>query len=78
MKLMRNVVAGFTLAVLSFFISLQAVAQEKGADINVDITDDGDSIGNAWYNQPWVWIVGATVFILILAALLRGSKVPKD
>lgn len=26
-----------------------------------------------WYTQPWVWIVGAAVFILLLIALLRGG-----
>ena len=27
-----------------------------------------------WYTQPWVWIVGGAVFILILIALLRGNS----
>ena len=27
-----------------------------------------------WYAQPWVWIVGGAVFILILIALLRGNS----
>jgi hypothetical protein len=26
-----------------------------------------------WYTQPWVWIVGGAVFLIILVALLRGS-----
>jgi len=26
-----------------------------------------------WYTQPWVWIVGVAVFILLLVALLKGS-----
>jgi hypothetical protein len=25
-----------------------------------------------WYASPWVWVVGAAVFILLLVALLRG------
>lgn len=25
-----------------------------------------------WYTSPWVWVVGAAVFILLLVALLRG------
>ncbi len=40
-----------------------------GADVNVKITKDN---GN-WYAQPWVWIVGAAVFLLLLVALLRGN-----
>ena len=27
-----------------------------------------------WYTEPWVWIVGGAVFILILIALLRGGS----
>ena len=35
---------------------------------SVSITENGD-----WYTQPWVWLVGAAVFILLLIALLRGG-----
>ncbi len=27
-----------------------------------------------WYANPWVWVLGAAVFILLLIALLRGSS----
>ena len=40
----------------------------KSTDIN--ITADGDT----WYTQPWVWIVGAAVFILLLVALLSSNR----
>ena len=35
-------------------------------------TDHADT----WYTSPWVWIVGAAVFILLLVALLsnRGNE----
>ena len=26
-----------------------------------------------WYSQPWVWVVGGVVLLLILYALLRGN-----
>jgi hypothetical protein len=29
--------------------------------------------GGAWYTSPWVWVIGAAVFILLLVALLRGG-----
>ena len=41
----------------------------KTTDIN--ITADG---GGEWYTQPWVWVVGAAVFILLLVALMRGGR----
>jgi hypothetical protein len=27
-----------------------------------------------WYNSPWVWVIGAAVFILLLVALLGGGS----
>ena len=26
-----------------------------------------------WYASPWVWVIGAAIFILLLVALLRGG-----
>lgn len=39
------------------------------------VTISSDETANTWYTSPWVWIVGAAVFILLLVALLsnRGS-----
>lgn len=39
--------------------------------INVDINTNG---GSTWYASPWVWVVGAAVFILLLVALTRGGR----
>ena len=49
--------------------TLQLWAQEKKLDVDIDINKkDAD-----WYMQPWVWVVGAAVFIIIIVALLKGS-----
>jgi hypothetical protein len=56
--------------VLAAFLSVIAVAQEgTGTKIDVDINKDSA----AWYASPWVWVVGAAVFILLLVALTRGG-----
>jgi hypothetical protein len=61
------------LSTLGFIlISLIAFAQDKATDINVTI--DKNKGSNNWYTQPWVWIVGAAVFILLLVALLRNNS----
>jgi hypothetical protein len=51
------------------FGTMMALAQDgdKKVDINVNTK------GSAWYASPWVWVVGAAVFILLLVALTRGS-----
>jgi hypothetical protein len=56
--------------IMFVFTSIQTFAQDKGLDIDVDINKDDDNL----FARPWVWIVGAAVFILLLVALLRGGK----
>jgi len=60
------------IAVVSLLITTLAMAQDK---VDVDINAKG---GGAWYASPWVWVVGAAVFILLLVALLRGGGSRSD
>lgn len=50
----------------SFF--LQAQEEVNATDANMRIHD------NRWYASPWVWIIGAAIFILLLVALTRGKR----
>ena len=50
------------------FLSFLSFAQDKGLDIDVNVKKESE-----WYQQPWVWIVGGAVFILLLAAILRSG-----
>ncbi|MGN0002826.1 MAG: hypothetical protein ACI35V_05270 [Sphingobacterium composti] len=52
------------------FTSIHSFAQDKGLDIDVDINKGDDNL----FAKPWVWIVGAAVFILLLVAILRGGR----
>ena len=71
MQVLRNLFLRITAVILSVFFSVAAIAQEGGgADVKVDINKGS---GDNWYAQPWVWIVGVAVFILLLVALLRGG-----
>ena len=55
--------------VLAAFIGALVWAQEGGgAKIDVDINKESE-----WYASPWVWVVGAAIFILLLVALTRGG-----
>ena len=60
---------GVAWILLALIFPLINFAQDKKIDINIDKKDN-----NQWYTQPWVWIVGAAVFILLLVALLRGGR----
>jgi hypothetical protein len=59
-------------SIAAIFLSIVAFAQEKGAEVDVDVTKTTST--THWYASPWVWVVGAAVFILLLVALTRGSR----
>jgi hypothetical protein len=61
-------------AFLAFnLISLVSYSQEKGIDVDINVKKE-----NEWYQQPWVWVVGAAVFILLLAAILKSNRTSKE
>lgn len=63
---MKKAYLTLMIAICSFIV----MAQETPKEVDVNINTDG---GGAWYAAPWVWVVGAAVFILLLVALTRGS-----
>ena len=67
---MKKYIMLLPLFFVSFFMSLATFGQDKDVDITIG-TEKKDN----FFAQPWVWIVGAAVFILLLVAILRsGSK----
>ncbi len=58
------------LFIMAAWFSVLAFAQDKKIDVDVNTGGKGDN----WYASPWVWIVGAAVFILLLVALTRGGR----
>ncbi|MFV8332563.1 hypothetical protein [Flavobacterium sp. GSP14] len=60
-----------TLAIASLFLFQGiAQAQDNEVDVNLNLNDGG----NDWYAEPWLLVVGAAVFIIIIVALLRGKS----
>ncbi len=50
-----------------------AIAQDGGgASVNVTTSKTSTSSSEGWYTSPWVWVIGAAVFILLLVALLNN------
>ena len=56
------------LFMMTMLLSVVAFAQDGGLDIDVNIGK------KEWYQQPWAWVIGGAVFVLILVALLRKRK----
>ncbi len=55
----------------SFALSIQAFAQSVPEKVEVDVNTGGDAV---WYGQPWVWVVGIAVFIVIIVAITRNNN----
>jgi hypothetical protein len=49
-------------------------AQEGSSTTSSGTKTDVSVTTNHWYASPWVWVVGAAVFILLLVALLGGNR----
>lgn len=65
---MKRIIKQTGFLLMATIFSFQSWAQDKGIDVNVTV----DKKNSDWYQQPWVWVAGGAVFILILVALLRG------
>ena len=60
----------FSLTMITLFLSLVSFAQDdKKVDIDINVDKKSE-----WYVQPWVWVVGGAIFILLLVALLKGGR----
>ena len=66
---MKQFIRKATLMLFSSLLLVQSWAQDKGIDVDIDVNKKDSN----WYQQPWVWIVGGAVFLLLLVALLRGG-----
>ncbi len=56
----------FTMMLISFL----SFAQDKKVDIDINTKSENDN----FFMQPWVWVVGGAVFLLLLVALLRSNS----
>jgi len=63
----------FALVLISNFAVVWAKAQEKAADLKVDVDLDKGGSQSDWMSNPLVWVIGALVLILIIALVARGG-----
>lgn len=57
--------------VVTLLQSVSLWAQDKKVDVDIDVNKGVDS---SFHMQPWMWIAGGAVFILILAGILMSSR----
>lgn len=73
MKQLFNISATFkkSLVLVTLLFSQSLIwAQDKTVDVNLNV----DKGGSDWYAQPWLLVIGAAVFIIIIVALMRGKS----
>lgn len=58
-----------SILILSLLTTVVTFAQDKSLDVDINTKGSG---GN-FFSSPWVWVIGAAVFILLLVALLKGG-----
>ncbi len=63
----RLIIVRLLFAFQLLLLSTAGIAQEKKVEISIGEKSN-------WYEQPWAWVVGAAVFILLLVAILRSGK----
>ncbi|MBN3580980.1 hypothetical protein JYB64_01180 [Algoriphagus aestuarii] len=68
-NLLNKYTQNFFFFLLAMTASVATYAQNKGLNIDVEIGTEP-----VWYQQTWVWVVGAAVFVLLLVALLKNNS----
>lgn len=65
-----------TLAVMTNLAVIIVKAQDKAADLKVDVNvNKGDNpMGGDWMSNPLVWVVGALILIVIIALVAKGGS----
>lgn len=61
----------FLFSIIAALYGTLLLAQDETKKVDININTKGES---NWYASPWVWVVGAAVFILLLVALTRGGS----
>ncbi len=77
MKNLAKIASYRTLVMMAVFSLIQTLswAQDSSSSSSSSstTTTTTENVDN-WYASPWVWVVGAALFILLLIALLRGNS----
>lgn len=65
---MNNITQKAGLLLVAIIWNLALIAQEKGLDIDIDINK------KEWYEQPWAWITGGAILLLLVVLLSRKKS----
>ena len=69
----QKIVTLFMLSLIQAMVFAQDSAASSGSQTTTTTTSE-----NTWYTQPWVWVVGGLVFLLLIVALVRSNSSSGD
>ncbi len=67
----------FVTMIMLALMQAVAFAQDStggGSSSTSSSTTSTTSTTQTWYTEPWVWIVGGAVLLLLIIALMRGNS----
>ena len=67
---MKQITKNILLALYSMLIFISSFAQEA----KKVVTTRTHTEHTTFWGSPWMWALGAAIFILLLAAILRGGN----
>lgn len=62
----------FLLFLMSFTAAITWAQDSSTTAISTTATNTSET--TVWYTEPWVWVVGGAVLVLIIVALTRGNS----
>ena len=74
-KVSDGIISKFLLMFLFSLIQIVTWAQDSSSSSSsVSVSKETTTTTTTWYTQPWVWVVGGAIFIIILVALFRSNS----
>lgn len=62
------------LVIACLFLITQQVAYSQDTTYATSTAGTGGTIGSAWYLQPWAWIAGGAILLVILISVITTGK----
>lgn len=63
----------FGILILTVFFSALSFAQETTPSVDVTTTSSKTTTTEQWFTNPIYWVIGALIFIVIIAIVARGN-----
>ena len=68
-------IRSFLVLLMAAFFQTLALAQDSSVSTNQTTNQSTTTTDtHTWYTNPWVWVIGGAVFILLLVALIRSNS----